>query len=63
VHPVHAFATVFASSLQYQVLETSAWFGETIQATPISFLIIIPPKSGVFPTPKFAAVGPGERKN
>jgi hypothetical protein len=32
VHEVHKFATVQASSLQYQVLETSAHLGETIHA-------------------------------
>jgi hypothetical protein len=43
VHEVHVFANVFASSLKYQVLETSAHLGDTIHAVDDALQIICPP--------------------
>jgi hypothetical protein len=50
VHEVQVFARVFASSLKYQVLETSAHLGETIQAVDAALQIKKPPEpSGLEP--------------
>jgi hypothetical protein len=43
VHEVHVFASVFAFSLQYQVLETSAHLGDTIHAVDDALQIRNPP--------------------
>lgn len=43
VHEVHAFANVFALSLKYQVLETSAHLGDTIHNIDDALQIICPP--------------------
>jgi hypothetical protein len=51
VHEVQVFANVFASSLQYQVLETSLLFGATIQPTDDALQITYPPPAAV-PKPK-----------
>jgi hypothetical protein len=45
VHEVHVFANVFASSLKYQVLETSAHLGDTIHAVDDALQIRNPPAS------------------
>ena len=43
VHEVHAFANVFALSLEAQVLETSAHLGDTIHKFDAALQIICPP--------------------
>jgi hypothetical protein len=43
VHEVHVFANVFASSIKYQVLETSAHIGDTIHAIDAALQIRNPP--------------------
>jgi hypothetical protein len=40
VHEVQVFARVFASFLKYQVLDTSAHLGDTIQAVDAALQII-----------------------
>jgi hypothetical protein len=50
VHEVQVFARVFASFLKYQVLDTSAHLGDTIQAVDAALQIRNPPAlSGLEP--------------
>jgi hypothetical protein len=55
VHEVHVFANVFASSIKYQVLETSAHLGDTIHAIDAALQIICPP-SQYSPNPGSSAI-------
>jgi hypothetical protein len=64
VHPVHAFAVVVASSLQYQVLATSVFKDATIHAVPTGPLQIYhPPSILILPSGVLSATVGFERKN